>query len=119
MTDLYKGTFKITPRLDEDNRQMFGEPEFRETLGYIGHRLGLTGSFFLVGDVVAAFDAFMDTRPEDMARALEQFRQAEHQVHEASRKVTHASRALGEVRKIFEETKEETRQDMDSQGGTA
>ncbi len=92
---------EIEPRLCPDGRQLFGEPEFREALGYIGHRLGLCGSFTLVGDVVGRFDKFMDTKPEDFGRILSALESAEWNARRAMQYVPGFQREINRALKAL------------------
>ncbi len=97
MTDSHKPywekPFQVTPRLGQDKRQLYAEPEFRDVLDYIGSRLGLGGSFHLVVDVARALEGLLDEDAQSRAKEREQHRR----LLEAAR---HAYMRLGvEVRR--------------------
>ena len=99
---------EIPVRINEaDRRREWGEPEFREALGYIGRRLGLTGTYHLVTDVLPAFDRFMATRPEDSARLLQRLQYALEKAPNAERSVMQLGRALRKLEKDWREASQE------------
>ncbi len=88
---------EITPRLDEDGRQRWGESEFRDALGYIGTRLGLSGTYHLVNDVIPAFNRLLDTKPDDLPRILAQLQYALEKAPDVERTM---ARLFGQLRKL-------------------
>ncbi len=97
----------IIPRIGEDGRQKWGEPEFRDVLGYMGCRLGLQGSFHMVNDVVEAFDRLLDTRPEEMPTVLSQVHYATEQAEDVKRISARMIHRLRQVQEICREARAE------------